>query len=47
MQMDGLLRRTKAAAVNTAWGNKMDLIIAFVAGAVAHWAWGKWGPGHG
>ena len=21
----------------------MEILIAFVAGGVAHWAWGKWG----
>jgi len=44
MQTDGSLRRIRAEAVNTAWENKMDLVIAFVLGGVAHWAWGKWGP---
>ena len=44
MQMDGSLERTRAEAVSTAWGNSMELLVAFVAGAVAHWAWGKWGP---
>ena len=47
MQTDGLLRRTKAEAENTAWGNSMELLVAFVAGAVCHWAWGKWGPWSG
>ena len=45
MQMDGSLRRIRAEAVNTAWGNSMEFIIGVVVGIVAHWAWGKWGAG--
>ena len=43
MQTDGSLEHIRAEAVNTAWGNKMDLVAAFVLGAVCHWAWGKFG----
>ena len=45
MQMVGWYEPISLEAVNTAWESNMELIVAFVLGAVCHWAWGKWGAG--
>ena len=42
MLTDGSSERTRAEAVNTAWGNNMEWVLGFVLGAAAHWAWTKW-----
>jgi hypothetical protein len=46
MQTDGLLRRTRAEAVVTAWENSMEWIVLAVVLGAGYWWWSKrGGPG--